>query len=312
MKCFRLFNYVVVAVFMLGVTFCVKADELATNKSVSDLPIVMVDGKTTTLGKIQNNKPIYIKFWASWCATCLKEMPKLVQDFKKYGDKIQFLTVNVGVEDTPEDIKRIYEQFGLEMPSAIDLDSGLAQAFGFVGTPYHLLFTSDWTLVHKGHSADDQLNSAFALLAGGGAENNSIQKKELIGTSATSFPQMLLPKNGIVFYTIAWCDWYMQEANKPLAERCKKVSENIAKLKIEKPELNISILVSPMWMSEEEITGYQKRFAIDMPVYVDAGDKLSRQFGLRNVGMVLVFKDGRLNEKITGVEDYSRITNIAF
>lgn len=310
MKFSRLLSYLIVSTLGLGFAYFSFASESQNKTSIADLTVTMMDGKVSKLSDIQKNKPLYIKFWASWCASCLKEMPKLSEDFKKYGDKIQFLTVNVGIEDTQEDIKRIYHEYGLEMPAAIDSDGTLGQSLGFVGTPYHLLFDQDWRLMHKGHSADDQLSLAFTVLVDNLVEKRDLQEKSLVETSALQLPQLVMPENGVVFYTIAWCDWYMLETNKSLAERCKKVSQNIARLKKERPELNINILVSPMWMSDEEIKNYKERFALNLPVFVDAGDVMSHQYGLRNVGVVLVFKAGILKQKIVGSDNYNLISDI--
>lgn len=312
MKLSFLPSYLFVLILGLGAACFSSAGKTQNEISIADLSVSIVDGKTTTLRDIQKNKPLYIKFWASWCATCLKEMPKLSEDFKKYGDKIQFLTVNVGIEDTQEDIKRIYREHGLKMPAAIDSDGTLAQVLGFVGTPYHLLFDRDGKLIHKGHSADDQLSLALTTLASNPVRKAELKGKFLVETPVLQTPPFNLPKDGVVFYTIAWCDWYMLDTNQPLAERCKKVSQNIAQLKKERPELTIDILVSPMWMNDEEIKNYKERFALKVPVFVDAGDVISHRYGLRNAGMALVFKAGNLKEKISGVEDYNRIKNIAF
>lgn len=310
MKLSRVFGYLIICTLGLVLSFFSAANIPQTNVSLADLTVLMVDGKTTALSQIQNNKPLYVKFWASWCATCLKEMPKLSEDFKKYGDKIQFITVNIGIEDTQEDVQRIYREYGLEMPAAIDSDGALAKVFGFVGTPYHLLFDKEWRLMHKGYSADDQLSMAFTLLADNPVRKTDLKEINLVEASASQFSQFVLPKNGVVFYTIAWCDWYMQEADKLLAERCKKVSHNIARFKKENRDVAVTVLVSPMYMSAEEINNYKERFALTVPVAVDTGDLISLQYGLRNVGIALVFKGGALAEKIVGVEDYSRFQNL--
>lgn len=306
----RVLNYLIISTLGLSLAYFSAASQTQNKKSIADLTVTMMDGKVSKLSDIQKHKPIYIKFWASWCASCLKEMPKLSEDFKKYGDKIQFLTVNIGIEDTQEDVQRIYREYGLEMPAAIDSDGTLGQTLGFVGTPYHLLFDKDWRLMHKGHSADDQLSLAFTVLAANSVQKTELKEKKLVETSGVQSPKFIIPENGVVFYTIAWCDWYMQEADKSLAERCKKVSQNIAKFKKEKPELKVTVLVSPMYISDEEIKNYKERFALNLPVFVDTGDVMSHQYGLRNVGVALVFKAGILKEKIVGVDDYNLISDI--
>lgn len=40
------------------------------------------------------DKPIFLNFWATWCAPCRGEMPSIVDLREKYGDKVDFLLVS--------------------------------------------------------------------------------------------------------------------------------------------------------------------------------------------------------------------------
>ena len=38
-----------------------------------------------------SNKPIFINFWASWCAPCIAEMPSIEKLYAEYKDKVHFV-----------------------------------------------------------------------------------------------------------------------------------------------------------------------------------------------------------------------------
>jgi|TARA_R110001583_G_C5588099_1_gene403516 thiol-disulfide isomerase/thioredoxin len=40
-------------------------------------------------------QPIYIVFWATWCPSCLREIPNLKAINEKFGDDITFVAINV-------------------------------------------------------------------------------------------------------------------------------------------------------------------------------------------------------------------------
>lgn len=44
---------------------------------------------------IHSNKPVFVKFWASWCGPCMKMAPKYKKASKYYVDKIIFGEINV-------------------------------------------------------------------------------------------------------------------------------------------------------------------------------------------------------------------------
>ena len=49
-----------------------------------DLDVTTIDGKTINLSKLYGNKPIYLKFWATWCGPCIASMPHVTELQKEY------------------------------------------------------------------------------------------------------------------------------------------------------------------------------------------------------------------------------------
>jgi len=44
-------------------------------------------------------KTTIINFWATWCAPCIEEMPGLIEFYKEFGEKLNFLSINVDEKD---------------------------------------------------------------------------------------------------------------------------------------------------------------------------------------------------------------------
>lgn len=128
-------------------------------------PIPLITGKTTRLADFKGKKPVYLKFWATWCVPCRQQMPHFEQVQQTYGDQIEVIAINVGINDDIDSVNAAVREYGLSMPMAIDTSGDLAQAFRLVGTPYHLVFDKDMNLIHRGHKADSILDSSLALVA---------------------------------------------------------------------------------------------------------------------------------------------------
>ncbi|HMA50804.1 MAG TPA: TlpA disulfide reductase family protein [Magnetospirillaceae bacterium] len=59
----------------------------------------MLDGQPLDLGTLYGKKPVYLKFWATWCVPCRQQMPGFEKDFEEMGDKIAVVAVDVGFSE---------------------------------------------------------------------------------------------------------------------------------------------------------------------------------------------------------------------
>src|SRR2546423_1445489 len=48
----------------------------------------MLDGSRVELASLLGKKPIYLKFWATWCVPCRKQMPHLQAAFDAHRDEL--------------------------------------------------------------------------------------------------------------------------------------------------------------------------------------------------------------------------------
>ena len=161
------------AIFMFwALSGLVQASEV--NQETRALPITLLSGQTVTLDQYKGKRPVYLKFWATWCQPCRKEMPHLQHTFEKYGDKVQVIAINLGINDDLKSVAAIQKEFALSVPMTLDKSGQLAKAFNLIGTPYHVLLDKNAQVVHQGHEATTALD-----------ENNSSTSSS--ATSATSF-----------------------------------------------------------------------------------------------------------------------------
>jgi|SRR5450631_160780 len=89
-------------------------------------------------------KVVLIDYWATWCAPCKIEIPRLVELQKKYAnDGLQ--VIGISMDDGPEPVRGFVKDFGINYPVALG-DVKVAEAYGgILGLPVAFLID------RKGH-----------------------------------------------------------------------------------------------------------------------------------------------------------------
>ena len=78
-----------------------KIYDLAVGMTMPNVKVDTNKGNVFELSK--TTKPVLINFWATWCPPCRMEMPGLQSLYEEYGDRIDFVMINLG--ETKETIQ---------------------------------------------------------------------------------------------------------------------------------------------------------------------------------------------------------------
>jgi cytochrome c biogenesis protein CcmG/thiol:disulfide interchange protein DsbE len=85
--------------------------------------------------------PVVVNIWASWCGPCRDEAPILAQAARTYGDRVQFLGVDI--LDTTGAATTFEQEFHIPYPSVFDPSGHIRDSFGFIGQPDTIFFGAD-------------------------------------------------------------------------------------------------------------------------------------------------------------------------
>jgi peroxiredoxin len=143
-------------------TVSTQAWSLKIGDMAPDFTVKTLDGVTVNLHDFIDEKPVYLKFWATWCSYCKVEMPHLQAIYDENGKHVEVLTVNVGINDSISNINRYFNKNGFTIPTVFDQKGDLTSSFGIVGTPYHVLIDTQGKINYQTFLATDLLDEKIA------------------------------------------------------------------------------------------------------------------------------------------------------
>ncbi len=134
-------------------------------------PVVAVndlDGKPVDLGQWVGKKPVLIEFWATWCPNCEELLPRLREARKSIGERVEFLAVNVTVNQTPERVRRYLQDHDVPFRILYDDQATSTRAYMAPATSYVVIVDAAGKVTYTGVGGDQQFEPALRRVAGAG------------------------------------------------------------------------------------------------------------------------------------------------
>ena len=139
----------------------IKVGSTAPVMAVNDL-----DGKAVNLGQWIGKKPVVLEFWATWCENCEALLPRFRAARQLTGDKVEYLWVNVTVNQTPARVRRYMEQHELPFRVLYDDQGASTRAYQAPATSYVVIVDQAGRVAYTGVGADQQFEPALKRVAG--------------------------------------------------------------------------------------------------------------------------------------------------
>ena len=124
-----------------------------------------LDGNVVDLGRWVGQGPVLFEFWATWCSLCARLEPRLLELHRQYGERVAFVAVAVGVNQTPRSIKRHLERHDLPWPTLWDGRGRAVRAFSAFTTSFVVVLDAEGRVVYTGSGADQNLGPVLARVA---------------------------------------------------------------------------------------------------------------------------------------------------
>jgi len=132
------------------------------------LTLPTTDSKTMSIDAVLGRKPLYVNIWASWCPPCQMETPDIIKAQKKYGDKVDFISINATTQDSVANAEAFMKKYGVDYPAALDKNGEALTKLAIVGLPTSFFVdrTGKITDVVVGYILPQQLETNLQKISG--------------------------------------------------------------------------------------------------------------------------------------------------
>lgn len=113
-----------------GVDF---SGDLRPGGNLESLSLPRLEGDGAITYAELSERPLVLNFFASWCPSCIAEMPDFERVHQRLGGRVAFL--GVSQSDPPQASLELVEQTGITYPTAIDRSGAFFRAVGGLGMP---------------------------------------------------------------------------------------------------------------------------------------------------------------------------------
>ncbi len=133
---------------------------IAQNKELPSTKVTTLDGKPFNIQDIENNGPIIINFWATWCKPCKKELNNIAEVYEDWQEETGVKLIAISIDDTRSmsKVAPYVNSSGWEYEIYLDPNGDLKRAMGVSTVPHTFVLNNKNEIVwqHRGYVDGDE------------------------------------------------------------------------------------------------------------------------------------------------------------
>lgn len=134
---------------------------LAIGTVVAPVVVNDLDDKPFDFATVLGKKPVVVQFWATWCSICEALMPSMRAAKARYGDRVEFIGVNVTVNQTPARVRRYLEEHNPPFRNLYDQRGAAVRAFEAPATGFITIVGADGKVAYTGSGERQDIVAAL-------------------------------------------------------------------------------------------------------------------------------------------------------
>jgi thiol-disulfide isomerase/thioredoxin len=153
----------VVTALFTGSLRTVRAQEsgIAVGARAPTVTVNDLEGKPVDLGQYIGKRPVFLEFWATWCEQCEALLPRLRAARAAYGSQVEFIGVNVTVNQSPERVRKYLKKHQPGFRTLYDDQGTSIRAFQVPATSYVVILDRAGKVVYTGTGGSQEFDGVL-------------------------------------------------------------------------------------------------------------------------------------------------------
>jgi peroxiredoxin len=110
-------------------------------QSAPDFRVAGPDGQPISLSQFRG-RPVWINFWASWCAPCWAEFPDMDAVYRQHREQ-GLVLLAISFAESPEDVRAYLERARPAFTIGVDPPGAVAGQYRVLGLPTHIFVDAE-------------------------------------------------------------------------------------------------------------------------------------------------------------------------
>lgn len=126
-------------------------------KTLADFELPIYNEKKTFKLSEQKGKTVVLNFWATWCISCVKEIPELNDLKNKYPGQ-NYIFVGISAGDTTMQIKKFLNKHPFNFLIVEDFTKNISKSLGVTDLPRTIVISPSGEVLYSDSKPPKNLN----------------------------------------------------------------------------------------------------------------------------------------------------------